>query len=270
MSSRIQIVIDSVLPEALSAIESVRRSKHFQVVHQLNDAQVLITASPQSALEAVQQNRHVLLLEPDQCRPEIRSELAASGLVSPGHPARFEPAIAAIKQALHNQSLGQPGLIRIHSWSSGQSVATALTRELDLVIWMMGEIPIDICAVQGPESLQIHLGFRSGAMTLIDLAHGVPPENHYYNISVIGDRGSAYSDDHHNAQLLLAPGGPRALPFKVSDGLYGMIDAFAHERIQHHSPEKAWMMVEDVARVARQIGTALTTGNIVHAEVGNV
>lgn len=54
----------------------------------------------------------------------------------------------------------------------------------------------------------LHLGFPQGGMALVELAGS--EGDSYETLSVIGAKGAAYMDDHHNAQLLLCDGSARA------------------------------------------------------------
>jgi hypothetical protein len=86
----------------------------------------------------------------------------------------------------------------------------------------MGSAPNLVYAIERPQAsestseyLQVHLGFAGGAMALIDIYSGLPNQQSYYALSIIGSTGAAYVDDHQNMQLLYKERLPQAV--KVDD-----------------------------------------------------
>jgi predicted dehydrogenase len=138
-------------------------------------------------------------------------------------PARFLPAVRAVKASLGAGQLGEPGLVRVHRWAPAgppDEQALPLTSEIDLTCWLFDQFPRAVYAVgrrrnygprEGPDYLQIHLGFAGGGMALLDVARTLPPGDGYFSLTLIGSAGAAYADDHHNAQLLFGRGPPAAL-----------------------------------------------------------
>ena len=59
--------------------------------------------------------------------------------------------------------------------------------------------------------IQFHLGFTNGGMAMIDLAASLPSGGDYYSLTMIGEKGAAYADDHHNMNLLYSGGQPSAI-----------------------------------------------------------
>lgn len=154
-----------------------------------------------------------------------------------GQASRFQPSVQAVKKSLDLGQLGEPGLVRIHNWESStfhdgdrismdsDQPATApvfkrLAVQLDLVCWLFGDAPTSVFAQSRDRSdgrgnecdyVQAHLGFTQGGMALIDCAQTLLPGGGYFSLSLIGSKGAAYADDHHNMQLLFAGGNPNAL-----------------------------------------------------------
>lgn len=113
------------------------------------------------------------------------------------------------RESLHAGPLGAPGLIRIHRWESNANEASLL-RDLDLIAWYCRETPHLVYALAHACGTQIHLGFPSGCMALIDQA-SMPADETYYSLSVIGAHGAAYLDDHQNMQIVYRGGPPQAI-----------------------------------------------------------
>ncbi len=102
-----------------------------------------------------------------------------------------------------------------------------LTREIDLACWLFGQHPTEVYALgrqpprprlEGPDYVQLHLGFPGNGMALIDGARTLPPGDSYFSLSLIGSAGAAYADDHHNTQLLFGRGHPAGLITGQGDG----------------------------------------------------
>lgn len=133
----------------------------------------------------------------------------AGGRVAIAQPQRFSSYAQTLSHDLTSGRLGVPGLVRIHRWLDAKPKRVeshlwgALTREIDLACWFLDATPDRVFAQPHPDAsqgCQVHLGFED-AMALVDVAYA---GNDYYAASVIGSRGAAYADDHHNTNLLLA------------------------------------------------------------------
>jgi predicted dehydrogenase len=165
-----------------------------------------------------------------------------------GGQLRFLPSVRAVKEAQDAGRLGAPGLVRIHRWqpagegaapdkspASADRLADVLLRmtpEIDLACWLFGRRPASIYAARSrsretsgglnsdefsyADYVQLHLGFPGGGMALIDHAT-LPPGAAYFSLSLIGSTGAAYSDDHHNMQVLYGGGQPAAIPTGQGD-----------------------------------------------------
>lgn len=163
-----------------------------------------------------------------------------------GQTSRFLPTVQTVKQVLDTGKLGAPGLLRIHRWEpalrddEGQGRGSAadgvdcsfahLLRDIDLANWLFGELPTSIFAVsrrlaatssQRPDYVQLHLGFHGGGMALLDFTSGLPMDDAYFSLSLIGSSGATYADDHHNMQLLMRGATPVAL--KTTPGKLHML-----------------------------------------------
>jgi predicted dehydrogenase len=177
-----------------------------------------------------------------------------------GSALRFVPATLVVKDSIASGKIGQPGLLRIHRWESrdtgdwptleagaevdGGTIISQVLRELDLASWLFGTSPTTVYAMgrkQGGAGLpdhdyvQVHLGFPDDGMALIDYSAALPSGQGYSSLSVIGSTGAAYSDDHHNMNLLFRGGEPRAIDAgygaqHVLAQLQGFVDAINEER----------------------------------------
>ena len=119
------------------------------------------------------------------------------------NPDRFLPSRQLIRQQFDTGKLGEVGLIRVHRWEPRGSASAddvhglpaSLLRDLDVVLWLIGHSPDAVYAVEQTDSnpsnsrgrfLQVHLGFPSGAMALLDFADRLPPGEGYQSLSLIG------------------------------------------------------------------------------------
>ena len=147
---------------------------------------------------------------------------AKDSLLKVTSPSRYFPAVQSIRSTLDAGKLGEVGLIRIHRWEPSPRAATTwselLYADLDLATWLTGAAVQTVFALDNsaeikpgrvPSAIQIHLGFTTGAMALIDVSRELPKGDDYYSLSVIGSRGAAYADDHRNVQLSYTGGTPR-------------------------------------------------------------
>ncbi len=144
------------------------------------------------------------------------------------NPDRFLPSRQLIRQQLDTGKLGDVGLVRVHRWEPLDSVSVddihglpvSFLRDLDVVLWLIGQSPDAVYAVEQTDSnsgnsrgrfLQAHLGFAGGAMALLDFTDRLPPGEGYQSLSVIGSAGAAYADDHQNMQMVFRGGRPQAV-----------------------------------------------------------
>ena len=168
----------------------------------------------------------------------------ADVLLMPAHPWRFLPSIQSVKRSLDTGKLGQAGLLRIHRWlPSGEGADTLGKRILpdaDLACWLFDGAPKSVWSLQSstnPDYIQFHLGFENGGMAMIDLAASLPSGADYFSLTMIGDTGAAYADDHHNMNLLYNGGQPNAL--RTSQGktnLAGQLQEFVDAISEHREP----------------------------------
>ena len=175
------------------------------------------------ALQAAEAGKHVLTASPlapsvedaekvvDACQSADVRLMASSSL-------RFMPSQKAVKNALADGKLGDPGLLRMHRWSqpSGPNSADDIVlggsvNGIELAIWLFDGMPTEVYAVGRPGYAQVHLGFPDGGMALIDDARTLPSGDGYLSLSLIGSTGAAYADDHHNRNLVFQGGDPSAI-----------------------------------------------------------
>jgi predicted dehydrogenase len=197
----------------------------------LHTSEVLLV---EHCLEA---GRHVMLAADAGLTSEVLAKLIAAAergkaRLAVLNPERFLPSRQVIRQQFDAGKLGAPGLVRIHRWNAAAAmgeatlIPTSLLRELDVALWLIGSMPEVVFATGAEQFLQIHLGFATGGMALIDYASGLPAGDGYRSLSLIGSCGAAYADDHQNAQLLFRGGRPRALA--VSEENRGWVGVVQH------------------------------------------
>jgi predicted dehydrogenase len=158
------------------------------------------------------------------------------------NPDRYLPSRQLIHLELAAGKLGEPGLVRIHRWeASADQLPSAgdlpgpLLCDLDIALWLHGQPPNLVYASEPPAPssaeksgrlIQIHLGFPSSRMALIDYASSLPAGDGYTALSVIGSAGAAYADDHQNMQLAFLGGRPQAV--RTTEG-FGYLRRLADE-----------------------------------------
>jgi predicted dehydrogenase len=165
--------------------------------------------------------RHVLVAaEPCWSRDELAAlrDAAEAARVTfrVVNPDRYLPSRQLVREQLR-LNLGAAGLVRLHRWEpadpapvSPMGLPALLVRDLDLVLWLTGQAPDRVFAVERPQLVEVHLGFPGGGMTLVEYAT-LTGGTSYQALSVIGASGAAYADDHNNAQLLFRADGVRAV-----------------------------------------------------------
>ncbi len=190
------------------------------------------------AVTAAEAGKHVLVETPMALSLEesdaVVDAAEKSGVrLMAGNLVRFAPAGATVREALDSGELGEPGLLRIHRWESldtgswpaldqeqGSVVVRSLSAEIDLAIWLFGGLPTEVYATgrrvshggtDQPDYVQVHLGFEGDGMSVIDYSASLPGGPGYHFLSMIGSKGAAYADDHHNVNLVYGDGGTRAL-----------------------------------------------------------
>jgi predicted dehydrogenase len=136
------------------------------------------------------------------------------------NPDRYLPSRQLIRKQLGGP-LGAAGLIRVHRWESSTSpqargLPDPLVRDLDMALWLAGRRPERVSALQQKSDafgryLQVHLGFSTGGMALLDYTNRLPAGDGYSSLSVIAATGAAYADDHQNVQLVYRGGFPQAV-----------------------------------------------------------
>lgn len=192
------------------------------------------------ALQAAEAGKHVLTASPlapsvedaervvEECRSADVRLMASSSL-------RFMPSHQAVKDALAEGKLGDPGLLRMHRWSqpggptnADDIVLGASVNGIDLAIWLFDGMPTEVYAVGRSGYAQVHLGFPDGGMALIDEARTLPNGDGYLSLSLIGSSGAAYADDHHNRNLVFQGGDPSAIDTgQGSAALTAQLEEFA-------------------------------------------
>jgi len=144
-----------------------------------------------------------------------------------GLPLRFMPSQQAVKAAVDAGKLGDPGLLRIHVWGASETSSEDILRTqaingIDLALWMFPGFPTTVYAVGRDGYVQVHLGFPNGGMALIDYASTLAGAEEYFSLSLIGSKGAAYADDHHNRNLLFV--GAMANAVATSQGAFHLIE----------------------------------------------
>lgn len=241
------------------------------------DAVMLCGGGP-SPEELLRAGIHVLLVAepcPSANAIEVLShEARRSGvLCAVVNPDRHLPSRQLIRKQLSGP-LGAVGLLRSHRWEPGASVEVAglpepLVRDIDIAVWLAGARPNRVFAVEQKSDtgryVQLHLGFASGGMALLDFDGRLPAGDGYRSLSVIAQSGAAYADDSQNAQLLYRGGTTQAVR---TEERAGQLAALAQEfvtalRGEHGLAAGAWPQVFAVAEAVRR---SLTSGQAVAME----
>ena len=192
----------------------------------------------QLAMRAAEAGKHVLVETPIALSTAAADAVVAAAMKSgvclmSGNLARFAAAGATVSEALDSGELGEPGLLRIHRWESlgtgswstldeeqGSVVVRNLSTDIDLAVWLFGGLPSEVYAtgrrvahggIDQPDYVQVHLGFAGDGMSVIDYSASLPDGPGYHFLSMIGSKGAAYADDHHNVNLVYGNGGTRAV-----------------------------------------------------------
>ena len=182
--------------------------------------------------------KHVLVddgrLDVDSAQNLAEAATQSSVCVQIAQPNRRSSYALSIREALDADHLGTPGLVRIHHWANHSNQSRArlwqmIVREVDSTCWFFGGQP-DVVYGQSnvsesePVGITVHLGFESG-MAIVDCAfHAGGP---FYTSSMIGSKGAAYADDHHNTNLLLSNGKTEGVHVRGTDAWLRQLDAFA-------------------------------------------
>lgn len=143
------------------------------------------------------------------------------------------PYFQAIHNALSSGRLGAPGLLRIHDWKPAASTELDdvsqfrwLESQVALTSGIFEEVADHLLAlpIRGDDGLcgiQLHLGFPSGGMALVDGGHFLPVRTSgYLSLSLIAARGAAYADDQHNSHLSWDDQGCAGLPMVIDVDTY--------------------------------------------------
>jgi len=237
-----------------------------------------------TARRAATAGKHVFLAAPiapsvAEAEMVIDACCSAGVMLMLGETVRFRPSIAAVKLALDSRKLGDPALLRVHSWephraaTSGKSPAptelfgdiiwTRAAQHLDLAQWIFRGPPTEIFVLgrngpaegsRGPEYVQIHLGFPHGGMALISLAESLPDGESYDSLSLVGSTGAAYADDHYQTHLLYRGGTPAAL--KTGEGIMA-ITAELREFIDAITSNRAPAVTGADGKAALQLAEAV-------------
>ena len=197
-----------------------------------------VVDAPADACLAVESGKHVLVSAPVADSTEqavsLLNAVEKSGVVFgvSGLP-RNAPSNQTFMDRLSSGRLGDAGLLRVHRWSSheGRTIAETIFGDLDGAIHLFGAKPTVVYAIGTCQNayLQIHLGFTDGGMAVLDFSNRLPEGQDYASTCLIGSKGAAYADDHHNAQLLLTKTAPTALITESGSGHLYEFQAFVDE-----------------------------------------
>ena len=179
------------------------------------------------------------------CQGKASMPIPGYPKVIPAMPWRFRPSVQVMIHKLRSGKLGKPGLLRVHRWHAN----TDILADLDLALWLFSEEPRTKHVVQCEGYLQIHLGFASGGMAIIDHAHEVIGKG-YESLTLIGSTGATYADDHRNVQLLLGPTSCTGLTTGEGDvvTLSAMLEDFV---ASVREPQQATACLAEFARAKR-------------------
>ena len=247
------------------------------------DAVVFHSSIEQDCLLAAEAGKHILTDLPialsKDAALQIIAECSAAGVsLMATQPYRFSPSVQTIKKSVASGQLGDPGLVRIHSWKASarhedeqedteRLLLSRIANEIDLTCWLFGGRPELVYAVERNRSrpveyVQVHLGFTGGAMALIDYSETLPQGDGYFSLSLIGSTGAAYADDHRNMQLLYDGGHPSALNLGEGDTLFlSQLQEFINAVQEQREPLVAGADALRVIEVVETAAVALATGH---------
>ena len=201
----------------------------------------------------------------------------ADTLLMPAHPWRFLPSVQSVKRSLDDNKLGQAGLLRIHRWlPPGEGVGVLAERILpdaDLACWLFGSTPEKVWSLQSaanPEYIQLHLGFATDGMAMIDVAAALPSGGDYFSLTMIGGTGAAYADDHHNMNLLYSGGQPNAI--RASQGradLVGQLQEFVDAISEQRAPSVTVADTTRAVEVLDQVLESAKSRQVISGKEGN-
>ncbi|MFP6604134.1 MAG: hypothetical protein VB862_16495 [Pirellulaceae bacterium] len=274
----------SLVPRIEDAEVTVRAASVDQLLADENttfDAVILLaTAGTGDCEQLASAGKHLLLPISSQLSTEaiqaLGDQCQQQGVcLMAGGTDRLVPALQATWQSLAAGELGKPGLVRLHRWSTVGSAGVAVTddllRDLDLVLNVCQALPTEVYAVARsvlgaaePDYLQVHLGFDSGAMALIDRSSTLPPGDGYFSFSVIGSSGAAYADDHLNKQLVFRGEHPVAVG-TGSDDLAAVADIqeFCRAIQQQRSAAVSGADWLAAAKIAKAVSESIASGSAV-------
>ena len=141
---------------------------------------------------------------------------------------RFYPNIVEVKSFIDLGKLGNIGLIRIHKWSCGKlkkNKSNQLIALIDLVSWLFPHKMKSIYAMKSSLNdnyQQLHFVFEKNGMAIVDNTFSLPEDGEYFSLNVIGDKGAAYADDHHNINLMFNRFGSHA--FRIEQGELNLLN----------------------------------------------
>ena len=250
----------------------------------------------QLALKAARAGKHVLVETPialstEEADAVVDASIESGVRLMAGNLARFAPAGATVREALDAGELGVPGLLRIHRWEplttgswallrkeQGGTVVRSLTADIDLAIWMFGSLPTEVYATgrrvshggtDEPDYVQVHLGFEGDGMSVIDHSASLPRGPGYHSLSMIGSKGAAYADDHHNVNLVYGSGGTRALdPGHGVGHLLAQIQEFADSIHEGRDPAPTGVDGRSAVLVAEAAAESMASGRTARLQGG--
>lgn len=279
---KIAVIDAGVYEPAYETVSS--RFPHIELTHVEPEERIdgfdaaVIHSSDKKRFELAQKTalagKHILVASPVAENSEQASELIDTcrrqGVtLMAGQSKRFAPSQVVMKSTLAAGKLGDAGLLRIHLWQSKTAEDPFISAEfiagVDLANWYFEKLPDTVYALKREGYLQTHLGFADGGMALVDIASSLPQGDCYESISLIGGTGAAYSDDHHNRNLLFAGGIPTAMNTGEGDNylvnqIHEFVAAIKEQRQPTISGEagRQALVVAEAAKASARSETSMT------------
>ena len=242
----------------------------------------------QLAISAAKAGKHLLVDTPialslEESEAVVDAAEKSGARLMAGNLGRFAAAGATVKEALDSGELGEPGLLRIHRWESlgtgswpaldqeqGSVVVRDLSADVDLAIWLFGGLPTEVYAtgrrvshggIDEPDYVQVHLGFDGDGMSVIDHSASLPRGSGYHFLSMIGSKGAAYADDHHNVNLVYGSGGTRAQgPGHGAGHILAQLQEFVDAVSEDRDPVPTGSNGRDAVLVAEAAAESMCSG----------
>ena len=167
-----------------------------------------------------------------------------------GSQWRFTPNILSVKSSINSGKLGDIGLIRLHNWiknkkDKSKSFDKLYFQLIDLILWLFPSNLKKLFMMRSSISsncYQLHLVFDNEGMAILDNVQINNKKQSYFSLTVIGQNGATYADDHRNMNLFFNEKNLNAI--KVNQGILDLSNQI-EQFIFHLSDYKNYILTAD-------------------------